>query len=118
MKKLFSHTTLFAECRESGLSLWQCPPFLFIVMGLVNIGSIILTYIVANRYEDQPEITALLTLFVAAVIFIIGNAIIFGFNKIVEANAREAEFIGIISHQLRSPLSIFKWTLGSLESDV
>ena len=117
MKKLFSHIDFLAECRESGLSLWECPPFLFIVMGLVNIGSIILTYIVANRYEDQPEITALLTLLVAAVIFIIGNAIIFGFSKIVEANAREAEFIGIISHQLRSPLSIFKWTLGSLMSD-
>ncbi len=106
------------QCKTEELGLWECPPFLFVVMGIVNIISIIVTYQVATRASNEPEYAALAALAVAAIIFVIGSAVVLGFNKVVEANQMKSEFIGIISHQLRSPLAIFKWTLNALREDL
>ncbi|MDP3710387.1 MAG: HAMP domain-containing sensor histidine kinase [bacterium] len=106
---------MFQECKKAGLSLWQCPPFLFMVMGIVTIVAMIATYVLASSRADEPQIAALIVMGVAAFIFVIGNIIINSFNRVSEANRLKSEFIYIISHQLRSPLAIFKWTLDMLE---
>ncbi|MBU6414701.1 HAMP domain-containing histidine kinase [Patescibacteria group bacterium] len=106
------------ECKRNGLSLWQCPPFLFLVMGLVNIIAMVGSYLLASRYVDEPEIAAVIVALVSAFILIIGYFIISGFNKIAELNKMKSEFISIVSHQLRSPLSIFKWTVDLLLGDI
>lgn len=118
MKNIIRQLNIIEQCKVSGLGLWGCPPFLFLVMGIINIISIFLTYQVATRASEEPELAAIAALIVAAIIFIIGSAVVFGFNKVVEANRMKSEFIGIISHQLRSPLAIFKWTLNALGDDL
>lgn len=107
-----------AECRELHWKTWQCPPFLFLVMGLVTIISMIATYALASRYIDEPEIAALLVIFITVLFLIVGNIIITGFNRIAETNRMKSEFISLVSHQLRSPLSIFKWTLEAIERGI
>lgn len=97
------------------LSLWQCPPFLFIVMGFLNVTAMLGAYSLATRFRTEPEIAALIVIAVSVSILVIGNLIITGFNKIAEANRMKSEFISIISHQLRAPLAIFKWTLDLLK---
>lgn len=97
------------------LGLWQCPPFLFIVMGFINISAMVGAYALATRYQAEPEIAALIVIGASIIILIIGNFIITGFNKIAEANRLKSEFISIVSHQLRAPLAIFKWTLDLLK---
>jgi len=112
--RYFTALNVIRQCHEARLGAWSCPPFLFIVLGFVNISAIVASYLFAARFVAEPEIAALIVTAIALVIFVIGNFIISGFTQIAEANRIESEFIAIVSHQLRSPLSIFKWVLGTL----
>lgn len=110
----YHQLNVFRECRELRWGLWYCPPFLFLILGVITIASILLTYAIASRYGG-PEIVVVSVTAIAIVFLTLGNLIIAGFNKIAEANRMKSEFISLISHQLRSPLSIFKWTLDVME---
>lgn len=114
MVSLLTRVNVIAECRAANIGLWSCPPFLFVAMGVVNIGAMVASYFLSSRFVDEPEIAALIVIGVSMAIFIIGNFIIHGFNQIAQANRIKSEFIAIVSHQLRSPLSVFKWTLDAI----
>jgi signal transduction histidine kinase len=100
---------LFKECGQYNILLWQCPSFLFFILGALNIAAMLSTYFISTKFTEEPEITALITVLVSLVIFIIGTVVVQGFDKLLQANKMKTEFIRIASHQLRTPLSSLRW---------
>lgn len=115
-KKILSQLNIFAQCKRYGLSFWQCPQFLFLVMGIIIIGSTLIAYAIGNRYIEDPGIVVLIVLLLTVILFIVAFTITRSFERLAEASRMKSEFISIVSHQLRSPLSNLKWAIELLMS--
>ncbi len=114
LKNIFEELNLLKQCQRYGLPFWQCPQLLFLFFGLIIIASILITYAVGLKYIEEPEMVALITLLVALFLIILDALITRSFERLAEASRMKSEFIKIVSHQLRAPLTNFRWTLESL----
>ena len=115
-KKILSQLNVFSQCRKYGLSFWQCPQFLFLLMGIVIIASILISYAIGRRYVEDPQIVALIVILITLILFIISTVIIRSFERLAEASRMKTEFVSVVSHQLHSPLSNLKWAIELLMS--
>ena len=115
-KDILNQLDIPAQCKKCGLSLWQCPHFLFLVMGVIIIGSTFFSYFIGSRYIDDPQIVLLSTLLITAILFILAVIITRSFETLAEANRMKSEFVSVVSHQLRSPLSNLRWAIELLMS--
>lgn len=111
-RDFFSSLNVVGRCRELRVPLWQCPHFLFIVMGVIIALAIITTHLVASRYTE-PETVVLIIFVVTVFLLIVANAVVNAFEKVAQASQLKSEFVAIISHELRNPLSSIKWQLDS-----
>lgn len=68
------------------------------------------------RYTIDPRMVAFGVLLFAAALFAVGYAIVQGFEKVAEASRIKSEFISIVSHQLRTPITNLHWTVDMLLS--
>lgn len=116
LKKFFSELNIVSQCKKYNLPLWQCPQFLFLIIGLVDIVLIFLAYALANRYLQDPAVAALIVLILAALLFVLDFIIEKSIERLAEVNVMQSEFISIVSHQLRTPLSCAKWAMELLLS--
>jgi len=85
-------------------------------MGIIIILSSLLTYAIGNRYIEDPLLVALLVIAISIVLLIIASTITRNFETLAETNRMKSEFVSIVSHQLRSPLSNLKWVIEILMS--
>ena len=116
LKKILAQFNILGQCRQYGVSLWQCPQFLFLIMGIIIITATLTIYAVGNNYIEDPGIVALVVLLVTVVLFIIAFIITRSFERLAEASRMKSEFVSIVSHQLRSPLSNLIWAIELLMS--
>lgn len=116
LKDILASLNLVKQCRKYNLSLWQCPQFLFVILGAVVIISSIAIYLIGVRFIDEPDVAAAIVLIVAAILMVVGFSITNSFEKLAEVSRLKSEFISIVSHQLRSPLSNFRWVIDLLIS--
>lgn len=115
-KNFLDEMSVVSQCRRYGIPFWQCPALLFIIMGLVIIASALLAYAFGTRYIDDPQIVALIVLALTAILFLVSFAITRSFERLAEANRMKLEFVKIVSHQLRSPITNLSWSIDILMS--
>ncbi|MCD6528328.1 HAMP domain-containing histidine kinase [bacterium] len=115
-KKRRFQFNIFYQCQKYRIPLWQCPQFIFLITGFIIIGTMIVSYIIGARYIENPEIVALMIIGITVVLFVIDFILVRSFEKMAEANRMKSEFISIVSHQLRSPLSNLRWIIEILMS--
>jgi len=115
-KKILDQLNIFAQCKKYKVALWQCPQFLFLLMGIIIIGTVVISYTIGIHYIGDPVILALIVLGLTIILFIVAFIITRSFERLAEANRMKSEFIDIVSHQLRSPLTNLKWAIEILMS--
>lgn len=116
LKNIFNQLNIPAHCKKYNLSLWQCPQFLFLVMGMIIIVSALVAYAIGTRYVEDVLMVTLIVLSLASVLIIIGVVITRSFERLAEASRMKSEFVSVVSHQLRSPLSNLRWVVELLMS--
>lgn len=109
-QRLSDEFNLKKQAEELGVSVWQTPSFLFIVMGVIIIAAMTGIYVVSAHY-DSPEVVVISESLVVILLFTIGNSIIRTVEEIAKANKMKTEFVSIASHQLKTPISEMKWQI-------
>lgn len=108
-------SSLKKESREYDLPIWKMPDFILVTMGLANVTVMIVTYIWASGFAEDPREAVLLVAVEAAIIMVIGNVFVESAKHLIEVGKLKKEFIQIISHQMRSPLTTMKWQVELLQ---
>lgn len=108
--KILNQLNLFSQSKKYGLPFWQCPQFLFAVTGIAIAATSVIVYLLGTRYIVDPAVASLIALLITAFLLVVNFVIIRGLEKMAEANRLKSEFISVVSHQLRSPLTNLKWS--------
>lgn len=116
MKEILNSLNIFYQCRKYRLPIWQCPHFIFLIMGLIVISFSLISYFIGTRYLFDPLLVALISLLLSAILFFLGFILTKSFEKLAETSRLKSEFIAILSHQLRTPLSNLRWVLEMIMS--
>jgi len=126
LKSIGAKLNIARQCRELNVGLWSCPQFLFVIMGLMIIGAIFVTYVIAQRYAEV-EIVALIVMILTAFLFSVSYVIVGAFETVVEARRLEAkhskallelkdQFVFVAAHELRTPANAIQESMRRLES--
>jgi len=117
LKSILDHLNISKQCKNYGLPLRQCPQFLFLIMGIFIILVSISSFLIGTNYITDPEIVALIVLLLASILLVISFIITKNFEKTAEVSKMKSDFINIVCHQLRSPLTNLKWGFDLLVSE-
>jgi two-component system phosphate regulon sensor histidine kinase PhoR len=83
-------------------------------MGIIIIIAAIVAYLIGIHYIENPQLIALIVLGLSGILFIFAYLINISFEKLAEASRIRTEFVRIVSHQLRSPITNLSWAIDSL----
>ncbi|MCG2689733.1 HAMP domain-containing histidine kinase [Candidatus Parcubacteria bacterium] len=107
-----------AACRKYEVPLWQCPQFLFLIMGLVILVAILAIYFLGTNKIKDPAMMSLLVIGITGFLLLVSFIITSSLERLADASRMKTEFINIVSHQLRAPLTNLKFSLDFLTSQI
>jgi len=118
LKEAASQLDMTSQCKKYGVPLRQCPQFLFFIMGDAIIVAMLATYFIGIRFNSDPEVVALIVICLTMVLLALLFIIIRSFEQLAETSRMKTEFVSIVSHQIRSPLTNLKWIVEILMSGI
>ncbi len=117
LRPIFYQFNIRSQCKKYNVPLRQCPNFLFMIMGTaIGVFALVAYYGATTKAAVDSELAALGVLFMSMVLLIVTFAIVQGFEKVAEASRLKSEFISIVSHQLRTPITNLRWSIDMLNS--
>ncbi|MDO8474144.1 MAG: HAMP domain-containing sensor histidine kinase [bacterium] len=116
IREIVSEFNIIEQAKKYGIPWWQHPQFLFLVLGSIIAFSSILSYVLGRRYIEDPQVVALLIIIFTGISLVVSFLITRSFERLAQAARIKSEFVSIVSHQLRSPLSNLVWGLEFLMS--
>ncbi len=116
VREIIAELNILNKCSGYGIPLWQCPQFLFPIMGIIIIISLLSTHGIGRQFIIDPYVINFIVLSLATVLISMAFLISKSFERLAEANRLKSEFVGVVSHQLRSPLSNLQWGIEYLMS--
>lgn len=105
------------ESKDYGVPIWKLPDVLILMMAVVNITGMLFTYYLASNFVDDPATTVVFVAVESAIILIVGNIIAESSRKVISNYRLKEEFIDLISHQIRTPMTNIKWNLELLNEE-
>lgn len=127
MRKFLTNLNVIKQCRDLNVAPLSCPRFLFVLMGLVIITSILIIYFV-GQYYMTPDMVIALVSGLTIVLMIIMHVIVQAFEQVVLARRKELahakevlllrdRFVYVAIHDIRSGGTAIKWGLKLLEGN-
>ncbi len=114
-EKILEELSVIKRCKKYGLPMWRCPQLLFIVMGFIIILTIIVSYFISLEYFVDPLLVLSLVSVETIILLFIAFIITRSFENLAEANQLKSDFVGLVSHQMQTPLTVIKWNLEEME---
>lgn len=108
--RIINDLNLKKQAKDLGISVWQTPGFLFLIMGAVTFFVMTATYVISKNY-DSPEVVVISESVVAIIMIIAGNGTIRLVGQMARVNKLKSDFVSVASHQLRTPLSAIIWEI-------
>lgn len=97
------------KSKEYNVPFWKLPETLLVTSALLNILIMIITYYWMSNLAEDPREAVLIVALESILILFISNMIVESAEEIIDGQTLKKEFIEIISHQTRTPLTNIRW---------
>lgn len=110
MNKFLEQFNFKKAAQELGVSVWQTPNVLFLMMGLVIAIIMFILYFFSKDYGD-PRVLVVSECLTAITLLSVGSSIINRIVDIARLNRLKTRFLELASNRLKDPLATMRWEL-------
>jgi signal transduction histidine kinase len=99
------------KSKDYNVPFWKLPETLLVMSALLNILIMVITYYWMSNLAEDPREAVLIVALESILILFISNMIVESAEEIIDGQVLKKEFIEIISHQTRTPLTNICWNI-------